>query len=83
MVEDDWRRTKTVLQYQNIEEFCEFYAIDINEIKDHPEYAAHIEKYHQALEDLITGYDQMGGLNQELCGIFGKCECETDYGSLA
>jgi len=39
MVEDDLRKKMTVLQYQNIKEFCEFYTIEVEEIKDHPEYA--------------------------------------------
>ena len=52
MVEDDLRKKMTVLQYQNIKEFCEFYTIEVEEIKDHPEYAERIEEYHTALEEL-------------------------------
>ncbi|KRM57643.1 hypothetical protein FC30_GL001506 [Ligilactobacillus animalis KCTC 3501 = DSM 20602] len=55
----------------------------MEEIKDHPEYAERIEKYHTALEELIDGYGQMGGLNQEICGIFGSCDCDADYGSVS
>ena len=83
MVEDDLRKKMTVLQYQNIKEFCEFYTIEVEEIKAHPEYAERIEEYHTALEELIDGYGQMGGLNQEICGIFGSCDCDADYGSVS
>ncbi len=37
MVEDDLRKKMTVLQYQNIKEFCEFYTIEVEEINDHPD----------------------------------------------
>ena len=33
MVEDDLRKKMTVLQYQNIKEFCEFYTIEVEEIR--------------------------------------------------
>ena len=80
MVEDDLRKRNTVLKYQNIKEFCEFYTIEVSEIASHPEYAARIEKYHESLDELIVGYSQMGCLNQEICSIFGKCDFDADYG---
>lgn len=81
MVEDDVMKKLAVLQYQNIEEFCEFYTINIHEIKDHPEYAKRIEEHHSDLEQLIAGYSQMAGLNKEISGLFGLCECENGFES--
>lgn len=62
----------------NLLEYCEFYAIDLEEIKTNPEITEHIIKKQALLESLIQGYREMSEINQDICQEFLSCDdCEA------
>ena len=59
--------------------YFDFYAIDRHELEKDKVVAEYVEKHHQVLDALITGYKEMGPLNKKICDELVGCECETEF----
>ena len=49
-----------VLNYSDLCEICDFYDVSPGEISDNPCYARYIADHHSDLQNLISGYVEMG-----------------------
>lgn len=62
----------------NISEYCQFYAIQPEDLKSDPKIAEYVNEQKNILESLITGYAEMASINREICEDFANCELGCD-----
>lgn len=65
-----------ILQSKNLQVYCEYYSISIEQIKQEPKIAVYLLEHQESLDKMINGYDEMGTLNQRICSEFQQCEQE-------
>lgn len=65
-----------VLTCENLQAYCDYYSISIEQIKQEPKIAVYILEHQSSLEEMIAGYAQMSTLNQHICAEFQQCEQE-------
>lgn len=65
-----------VLACSNLKVYCDYYSITVDDIKQQPQLAFYILKHRDSLDQLISGYNEMKLLNQDICAEFQHCEQE-------
>lgn len=65
-----------LLMCPNLEVYCDYYSVTVDDIKQTPKLAIYILKHMDALEQLIMGYHEMEKINQAVCDEFQNCEQE-------
>lgn len=65
-----------LLTCSNLEIYCDYYSITVDDIKRTPKLAVYILDHKDALEQLIMGYHEMEKINQAVCEEFQLCEQE-------
>ena len=73
---DERKALAQILTCKNLEFYCDFYSISVDDLKHEPQMAVYILKHKESLEKLITGYGEMSKLNSDICGEFQYCEQE-------
>lgn len=58
--------------------YCDYYAIDQAEIQHNPTLLNYVVSHQQILDELISGYTEMGPINQQICDEFVGCECDDE-----
>ena len=61
-----------VLTCENLQAYCDYYSISIEQIKQEPKIAVYILEHQSSLEEMIAGYAQMSTLNQHICAEFNN-----------
>ncbi|KRL06233.1 hypothetical protein [Liquorilactobacillus oeni] len=63
---------------ERISIYCDYYSIDQGELEKNSVMADYVDAHHQILDDLISGYKEMGPLNKKICDEFVGCEYEAE-----
>lgn len=68
-----------LLMCPNLEVYCDYYSITIDDIRQTPKLAGYILEHMNELEQLIMGYHEMERINQAVCDEFQHCEQECQF----
>ena len=68
-------KDKDLFDCSNLALYCSFYSVDIADVREDPEMADYMERHRAALEQLISGYHELGNLNQEICNEYLGVDC--------
>ncbi|WP_290033514.1 hypothetical protein [Ligilactobacillus cholophilus] len=70
---------KKVLNCENLQIYCDYYSISVEQIKENPKIAVYILEHQQSLDKMIAGYNEMSSINQHICSEFQLCEHECQF----
>lgn len=65
-----------ILNCENLQTYCDYYSISVDQIKNEPEIAVYILEHQKSLEQMISGYNEMSSLNADISNEFQHCEQE-------
>ncbi|KRL05957.1 hypothetical protein [Liquorilactobacillus hordei] len=64
---------------ERISVYCDYYSINRRDLEENNVVAEYVEAHRYILDELISGYKEMGPLNKKICDEFIGCDCETEY----
>ncbi|MFT8727833.1 MAG: hypothetical protein ABF756_07525 [Liquorilactobacillus ghanensis] len=76
--EDEQFDSRFLKQQERLAIYCDYYAIDQAEIKRDPALLDYIVSHQRILDELISGYTEMGPINRQICDEFVDCECDDE-----